>query len=104
MNFVSFNAHINPLFYGSNILKFTDLNDVESCIFESNCFNKSSCSIFTHDYKLISTSDYHNTKSGHNGLLFVPNYNTEIWKKVNFKLHNSAMELSSKIFSRLQSS
>ena len=45
MNFVSFNSHTLSLFKNSNILKFADIIDVESCIFINNYFNRDSFSI-----------------------------------------------------------
>ena len=42
MKFAPFNAHITPLFKNCNILKVTDIVNVESCIFINNCFNKDS--------------------------------------------------------------
>ena len=44
MNFTCFNGYSNPMFFDSNILKLTDLINIESCIFTSNCFNKGSYS------------------------------------------------------------
>ena len=76
MYFATFNAHTNPLLCDSSILKFTDVKNIESCIFASNCFNRSSYSIFTYNYKLISASHTHRTRSVNNGLLLIQNYNT----------------------------
>ena len=56
MKFAPFNAHITPLFKNCNILKVTDIVNVESCIFINNCFNKDSFSIFTEKLKLFSTN------------------------------------------------
>ena len=42
MNFVPFNAPTTSLFKNSNILKFADIIDVESCVFIKNCFNRAS--------------------------------------------------------------
>ena len=76
MNFVPFNAHTTSLFKNSNILKFADIIDVESCIFINNCFNRDSFSIFNENFKLVSTTHSCNTRSDRNGLLFVPSYST----------------------------
>ena len=45
MNFVPFNAHTTPLFKCCNILKFSDIINVESCIFINNFFDRDSFSI-----------------------------------------------------------
>ena len=76
MNFVPFNAHTTPLFKSCNILKFTDIINIESCIFISNSFSRDSFSIFNVNFKLVSTTHSYNTRSARNGLLFVPSYNT----------------------------
>ena len=72
MNFVPFNAHTTSLFKNSNILKFADIIDVESCIFINNCFNRDSFSILM---KISSSFQLRihtiNTRSARNGL-FVP--------------------------------
>ena len=75
MKFAPFNAHITPLFKNCNILKVTDIVNVESCIFINNCFNKDSFSIFTEKLKLFSTNHIYHTRSARNGLLFVSSYN-----------------------------
>ena len=75
-NFASFNAHTTPLLKNCNILKFTDIINVESCSFINNCFNMDSFSIFNENFKLVSTTHTYNTRSARNGLLFVPSYNT----------------------------
>lgn len=72
MHFASFSARTNPLIRDSNFLKFTDLVYTESCVFS---FNKSSFSIFTNNFTLISTSHYPNTISANDDLLFISNYN-----------------------------
>ena len=59
-----------------NILKFADTINVKSCISINNCFNKDSFSIFTKNFKLVSTTRWYNTRSARNGLLFVPSYKT----------------------------
>ena len=76
MNYAPFNAHTTNLFKNCNISKFTDIINVESCIFINNCFNKDSFSIFNENFKLVSTTHSHNTISARNGLLFVLSYNT----------------------------
>ena len=77
MYFAPFNAHTTPLFKNRNILKFADIINVDSCIFYiNNCFNKDSFSIFNENFKLVSTTHLHNTRSPRNCLLFVPSYNT----------------------------
>ena len=68
MNFAPFNAHTTPLFKNFNILKVIDIINVESCVFINNCF-KDSFSIFNENFKLVSTSYSHNTRSASNGLL-----------------------------------
>ena len=45
MNFAPFNAHTTSLLENSNILKFADIINFESCVFINNCFNKDSFSI-----------------------------------------------------------
>ena len=54
--FAYFNVHTTPLLKNCNILKFADIINVESCIFINNCFNKVSFSIFTENFKLVSTT------------------------------------------------
>ena len=76
MNFAPFNAHITPLYKNCNILKFTDIINVESCVFVNNWFNKNSFSIFNENFKLVSISHLYNTRSASNGTLFVRNYNS----------------------------
>ena len=76
MNHAPFNVHTTNLFKNCNISKFTDIINVESCIFINNCFNKDSFSIFNENFKLVSTTHSYNTKSARNGLLFVLSYNT----------------------------
>ena len=76
MNFAPFNTHTTPLFKICNILKFADIINVESCAFVNNCFNKDSFSIFNENFKLVLTTNSHNTRSPSNGLLFVPSYNS----------------------------
>ena len=75
MNFLLFNAHTKPLFKNSNISKFSDIINFESCIFINNCFNKDSFSILNENFKLVSTTHSYNTRSARNGLLLVPSYN-----------------------------
>ena len=50
MNFAIFNAHATPLFKNCNVLKFSDLTNVESCVFINNCFNKDSFSLFNENF------------------------------------------------------
>ena len=71
MNFAIFNAHATPLFKNCNVLKFSDLTNVESCVFINNCFNKDSFSLFNENFKLVSVTHSYNTRSARNGLLFV---------------------------------
>ena len=75
-NFAPFNAHTTPLSKNSNILKFADIINIESCIFMKNYFNKSSFSIFNENFKLVSTTHSYNTRSFRNSLLFVPSFNS----------------------------
>ena len=42
MNFAPLNAHTTPLFKNCNNLKFSDITNVESCVFTNNCVNKDS--------------------------------------------------------------
>ena len=84
MNFAPSNAHTTPLFKNCDILKFTDIINVESCIFINNCFNTDSFSIFNENFKLVSTTYSYNTRSARNGLLFVPSYNSQIWEKIDY--------------------
>ena len=72
MNFASFNAHTTPLFKNCKMLKFAGIINVD------NCFDKGSFSIFNEDFKLVSTTHSYNTRSASNGLLFVPNYNSDL--------------------------
>ena len=42
----------------------------------NNCFDKESFSLFTENFKLVSTSHSYSTRSASNDLLFVPSYNS----------------------------
>ena len=64
MNFAAFIAHTTPLFKNCNIFKFADVENVESCIFINNCFNKDSLSISNGNFKLVSTTHSYNTRNG----------------------------------------
>ena len=66
MDFVLFNAHTTPFFKNCHILKFADIINVQSCIFINNCFNRDSFSIFNENFKLVSTTHSHNTRSARN--------------------------------------
>ena len=96
MNFAPSNAHTTPLFKNCDTLKFTDIINVESCIFINNCFNTDSFSIFNENFKLVSTTYSYNTRSARNGLLFVPSYNSQIWEKIDYPFNYSSMEFSSR--------
>ena len=78
MNFAPFNAHTTPLFKNCKMLKFAGIYYKCWKLCFHNCFNKGSFSIFNEDFKLVSTTDSYNTRSASNGLLFVPNYNSDL--------------------------
>ena len=66
-----------------NILKFTDINYTENCVFINNCFNKDSFAVFAQNYNLCSNTHTYNTRYSHKGLLFVPTYNSISFRKKN---------------------
>ena len=60
-------------------MKFSDVINVESCIFIKNGFNKESFSIFNENFKLVPSTHSYNTRSARNGLLFVPSYDFSMY-------------------------
>ena len=78
INFAPFNAYTSPLSKTCNILKFTNIVNVESCIFVNARipYNKSSFSIFAKHFKLARAIHLYSTRSERNGLLLIPSYIT----------------------------
>ena len=76
MNYVLCNVYATLLLKNCNVLKFTDMTTIASYIFVNKGFINNYFSIFTKSFQLISVAPSYNTKSGRNGLLFVPNYNS----------------------------
>ena len=70
MNFATFNAHTNPLFFENRILKFQDIVNLENCIFVQNCLNKNAFLIFSEHFKKVSNIHNYSTRSASKGLLF----------------------------------
>ena len=62
MYLVSFTGHTNLMFYDKNILKFTDSITFKEAFLRLIILPKKFFSIFTHNYKFILISHYHNTR------------------------------------------
>ena len=55
---------------------YSDIINVEVCVFINNCFNRNTFSVFAERFEIVSESHAHNTRSSSKGLIFVPSYNT----------------------------
>ena len=77
--FAKLNDHATQLFRKMKIIKFVDLVSVENCIFINKCLSCKSYSVFSHLYNLAAGRHNHQTRFAMNGLLILPNYNTDLF-------------------------
>lgn len=81
MNFEKRNAHTNPLFKKSKILKLLDTVMIENCIFVNKSLNNLLPSIFQNWFSFSSDIHPYRTSSSSLCLLHIPSFNTNKYGK-----------------------
>ena len=79
MYFLKRNAHTDPLFKDSRILKFFDKISLGNCIFISDSLNRRLPVVFHNWFTLISDTHEHNTRLSEVGCLKIPHHNTKTY-------------------------
>ena len=77
--FLHFNEHSTPLFSKAKILKFTDIFEMENCIFINKSVSGSLHPLFSQVYSFVNDHHNYNTRFASNGLLKIPTNNTSIY-------------------------